>query len=118
MSDAEGSTVDWRRLVLVSQQEVAPTVRDLISNISEESHVPSEVESDVESLPALNPDNTDNEPSLAHCGPLFRCRSKGSIARCGRRVGRIQVHPKPLSSPNHFHPKIISSKTISSRKRF
>ena len=54
MSDAEGPTVGKRRLALVSQQEVAPTVTDL----------PSEVESDVESLPVLNPDNTSNEHSF------------------------------------------------------
>ena len=64
MSDAEGPTVGRRRLVLVSQQEVAYTVRDFLSVISGKSHAPLEVESDFESLPALNPDNTDNEPSL------------------------------------------------------
>ena len=45
MSDAEGPTVGRRRLVLVSQQEVAPTVTDLPSVVSLESHAPSEVES-------------------------------------------------------------------------
>ena len=37
---------------------------DLPSVVSGESHAPSEVESDVECLPVLNPDNTDNEHSL------------------------------------------------------
>ena len=48
MSDAEGPTVG-RRLVLVSQQEDAPTVMDLPFVVSGESHAPSEAESDVES---------------------------------------------------------------------
>ena len=80
MSDAEGPTVGRRRLVLVSQQEVAYTVRDFLSVISGKSHAPLEVESDFESLPALNPDNTDNEPSLVE-----EVMPKGSIAGLGRR---------------------------------
>ena len=61
MSDAEGPTVGRRSLVLVAQQEVAPTVPSVVSG---ESHAPSEVESDVESLPVLNPDITNNEHSF------------------------------------------------------
>ena len=49
MSDAEGPTFGRRRLV-VSQQEVPPTVMDVPSVVSGESHEPSEVESDVESI--------------------------------------------------------------------
>ena len=48
-SDAEGPTFGRRRLV-VSQQEVAPTVMDVPPVVSGESHEPSEVESDVESI--------------------------------------------------------------------
>ena len=48
MSDAEDPTVGRRRLVSVSQEEVAPTVMDVLSVVSGESHArPSEAESDV-----------------------------------------------------------------------
>ena len=60
MSDAEGPS---RRLVMVSRQEVTPTVIDLPSVVSGESHAPSEAESDVESVPVFNHDNTHNEHS-------------------------------------------------------
>ena len=48
MSYAEGPTVGSAPFGVVSQQEVAPTVRDLLSVISWESHAPSpsELESD------------------------------------------------------------------------
>ena len=56
-------------------------MRDLLSVISGESHAPSEVESDVESLPALNLDNTDNEPSLVEEDMPIVDLSFGAAAR-------------------------------------
>ena len=59
MSDAEGPIVGRRRLVLVSQQEVAPTVMDAPSAISRDLHA----ESNVESIPVDSESDTASLPA-------------------------------------------------------
>ena len=54
MSDAEGPTVGRRRLVLVTQQDVAPTVMDAPSPVSRDLHA----ESNVESIPVDSESDT------------------------------------------------------------
>ena len=54
MSDAEGPTVGRRRLVLVTQQDVAPTVMDAPSAVSRDLHA----ESNVESIPVDSESDT------------------------------------------------------------